>query len=197
MESKINHLERVDDTLAGIIHSIQLPPVHSTHNVFNDLMSCIIEQQIHYRSTKKTFQKQLAKAGMTHLRIEDFDAFETKSLSSLPLSLAKQTTILSTVDFFENNSLDWHLLGDDEVRKQLKTIKGIGNWTIDMILLYTLNRENIFPIDDYHLKLAFQRAYGLKEDKSLKTQMIQISQKWEPECSLGVLYLLEWKKQHK
>jgi len=64
MISENNHLKKVDPILKEVIATIPFPQIVSTKNVFHDLMSCVLEQQIHYRSTKKIFQKMLDKSNL-------------------------------------------------------------------------------------------------------------------------------------
>jgi len=90
--------------------------------------------------------------------------------------------------------MDWKLLQDAEITTRLSTIKGIGKWTIDMILLYTLQRPHVFPHDDFHLKQIMVSLYGLDPNVKLKAQMINISKQWLEQKSLAVLYLLAWKQ---
>ncbi|MEM6967509.1 MAG: hypothetical protein AAF573_22285, partial [Bacteroidota bacterium] len=76
MNKKIkDHLASSDAILKDIILQIPFPDIKSTQNVFHDLMSCIIEQQIHYRSTKRIFQKRIEAAGMEELTIDNFSSF--------------------------------------------------------------------------------------------------------------------------
>lgn len=99
------------------------------------------------------------------------------------------------LDFFIKNKLDWNTLSDDAIRQHLSSIKGIGNWTIDMILLYTLGRPDVFPYDDFHLKQIMTRVYGLDSSSKLKAQMLEIASLWGNHRSLAVKYLLSWKEQ--
>ncbi|WP_421795012.1 DNA-3-methyladenine glycosylase family protein [Haliscomenobacter sp.] len=186
-------LSTADEKLAHIISLIPEPLVESTGDVFFDLMSCILEQQIHYRSTKKTFAKMLQRAEIDRLTLQNFPAFEAKALGDAKLSLSKYETVLAVLDFFTENKLDWNALSDDAIRQQLSSIKGIGKWTIDMILLFTLNRPNVFPYDDFHLKQVMPRVYGLDPSSKLKAQMLEIASLWGNHRSLAVKYLLSWK----
>jgi DNA-3-methyladenine glycosylase II len=63
-----------------------------------------------------------------------------------------------------------------------------------MILLYTLQRPNIFPYDDYHVKAIMVKRYGLNPNVKLKAQMLAVAENWGRQKSLAVLYLLESKK---
>jgi DNA-3-methyladenine glycosylase II len=191
------NLLAADQILALVIHQIPEPIVNSTYNVFHDLMSCILEQQIHYRSTKKIFDKMLTSAHIDRLTVQNFPRFEDKAFSSIKLSLAKYETVLAVVSFFSENNLPWHSLSNEEVRKHLAAIKGIGSWTMDMILLYTLERPDIFPPDDFHLKQVMTKIYGLHSTPKLKAQMLDIASHWNGHTSLAVKYLLSWKQYQK
>lgn len=192
-EKEIQRLFEGDDVLTEIVTQIPFLSVESTQNVFHDLMSCVIEQQIHYRSTKNTFRKLLETAALDLLEPHNFSIFEEKALQYMKLSETKYQTIVHVLDFWENNQVDWLQLTDEEVTKSLSSIKGIGQWTIEMILLYTLQRPNVFPCDDFHLKQTMVSLYGLDEKAKLKAQMKTISLKWGKQRSLAVLYLLSWK----
>lgn len=198
MVSKSNiSLFQNDLILEKIGHQISTPEIISTKEVFHDLVSCILEQQIHYRSTKKIFAKALERAGIEYLDLNNFHLFEKFSLSQIKLATNKYETLNLFVEYWYKNSKDFSLLSEEEVIYELSTIKGIGKWTIDMILLFTLQRPNVFPCDDFHLKQIMVSLYGLDEKIKLKTQMIDIAEKWETQKSLAVLYLLEWKRQGK
>ncbi len=188
--TNIEELFSTDPILKNIILHIPKPIIPSTYSVFHDLLSCVVEQQIHYRSTKKTFQKMLAKADITLITPDNFNIFEEKSFAGSNLATSKYETIASMLHFWDTHNIDWQQLTDEEIIAILSTIKGIGKWTTDMILLYTLQRPNIFPPDDYHLKLIMSNLYGLDPKVKLKAKMIEISNNWGNHKSLAVLYLL-------
>lgn len=190
-------LAKSDPILEKIILQVAKPAIISTKDVFHDLMSCVLEQQIHYRSTKKIFQKMLNLSNLERLSIDNFHVFEEKSFGSIKLAMGKYETIVRILEFWEANNINWQSLSDEEIISKLSSIKGIGKWTIDMILLYTLERPNIFPYDDFHLKQIIVSLYGLDEKVRLKAQMLEISGKWKNQQSLAVLYLLEWKNLKK
>jgi DNA-3-methyladenine glycosylase II len=193
MASPNTTLAQADPILAKIIGSIPEPVIESTHDVFFDLMSCIIEQQIHYRSTKRIFAKGLERADLGTLNLENFPIFEEKALSAIKLSESKYATLSEAIAFFTANNLNWQAMSDAEVREKLSGIKGIGNWTIDMILLYTLERPDVFPYDDFHLKEIMVRLYSLNPNSRLKAQMLDVATVWGVHKSLAVKYLLAWK----
>lgn len=190
-------LSNTDPILEKIILQVAKPYFVSTNDVFHDLMSCIIEQQIHYRSTKRIFAKALERAGIEHLSLDNFHLIEKHSLPQIKLAMGKYETMMSFVDYWNNNILDFNQLTDEEIISKLSSIKGIGKWTIDMILLYTLQRPNVFPCDDFHIKQVMISLYNLNPNVKLKAQMVEISEKWGNQKSLAVLYLLAWKQHNK
>lgn len=191
------HLSNVDKELEKIIQIVPRPEIISTQNVFHDLMSCILEQQIHYRSTKKTFLKMLQKAELEELTLENFDQFEENAFQMIKLSARKYETISNIITYFSDNEHYWQELTDEEVRNHLSSIKGVGKWTIDMILIYTLQRPNIFSYDDYHIKKLMTTLYGLNPKSRLKAQMQEVAKDWQPCQSTAFLYLLGWKNFQK
>lgn len=139
----------------------------------------------------------LNSANLERLSIDNFQVFEEKAFGSIKLAMGKYETIVRILEFWEVNTINWQSLSDEEIISKLSSIKGIGKWTIDMILLYTLERPNVFPHDDFHLKQIMVSLYGLDEKVRLKAQMLEISEKWGNQKSLAVLYLLEWKNLKK
>ena len=87
-----------DPVVQSLSEQLDLPPLISTGDVFHDLKSCLVEQQIHYRSTKKIFAKALERAGLERVSLDNFDAFEADGLAPLALSAAKCETVLRGVD---------------------------------------------------------------------------------------------------
>ena len=190
-------LTEQDDVLANIMSSIDLPEPVSTRNVFHDLMSCILEQQIHYRSTKHIFQKMLDAVGLQELTPANFSYFEETVGNTYPLAAPKYEAILSLADRWKDLPQHWQDLSDEDVRKQLAPQKGISSWTVDMILLFTLQRPDIFPADDYHLKQLMAQLYELDPQAKLKQQMLAIAQTWSPFRSDACRYLWAWKEANK
>lgn len=195
--SNLALLAESDVILGKVMLEIPMPVIDSTHDVFHDLMSCVIEQQIHYRSTKKVFQRMLDAANLTRLTLDNFHKFEEKAFPTAKIADAKAETINRILAFWAANDIDWLSLNEQEVTAQLTSIKGIGQWTIDMILFYTLGRENVFPCDDFHLKQIMVSLYGLNEKVKLKAQMLAVAAAWGEQKSLATLYLLAYKKSRK
>ncbi len=190
----IAHLKKADPILGEIISVLPTPEIESTGSVFHDLMSCILEQQIHYRSTKRIFHNMLDRSGLTLLTPNNYSEFEERAFEGIKLSVNKYETVLRIVEQWETEEVKWEVLSDDAVKNKLSEIKGIGKWTIEMILIFTLNRPDVFAFDDFHIKQLMVQLYGLDPKSKLKAQMVEVAEPWAPYRSTAFRYLLEWKK---
>lgn len=191
------YLSTADPVLKELIAIQPEPDQVSTWNLFHDLISCLVEQQIHYRSSKKLFARLLVQADVTELTPDTFGRFDQRALSTINLSGSKQETIARILDIWQHDTRNWQSLTDTEVRHTLAAIKGVGTWTIDMILLYTLQRPTIFPADDYHLRQVMIKLYKLEPGSRLKSQMRHLACQWGENQSLAVRYLLASKELQK
>lgn len=189
------NLAQADPLLGRLMQEIELPGYTSTQDVFHDLMSCLIEQQIHYRSTKKIFARAMERAGLERLSLDNFHLLEQHALPHLSLSAAKYESMLQLLALWQAGPPDFSQLPDETIITQLSAIPGIGRWTIDMILLFTLERPNVFPADDYHLKQIMTHLYQLNPKSRLKQQMLDIAAHWGEQRSLAVRYLLAHKSK--
>jgi len=108
--------------------------------------------------------------------------------------MKKQETLVNILESWNSGATNWEKCEEAELRQKLSEIKGIGKWTIDMILIYTLQSPNIFSYDDFHIKQIMTSLYGLNPKSRLKAQMVEIAEEWSPYLSTAFLYLLEWKK---
>jgi len=99
--------------------------------------------------------------------------------------------------FIEEKITDAKLdkLSNEELIKYLSQIKGVGQWTVEMILMFTLGREDVFALDDLGIQQGIQKLYQLEglDKKELKEKMLQISIKWKPYRTYACRYLWGWK----
>ncbi len=192
-----NFLKEKDPILNEIIRTIPEPITESTNDVFSDLVGCIVAQKIHYRGVSPWMKKLSILLTEQHPTPESVLNIDEKAFSEMKLSNNKYQTLFRLADTWQKqkmDKIDWATLTDEEVKGLLMDIKGIGNWTIDMILLYTLQRPNVFPHEDYHLKNMMVQLYGLNPKSKLKAQMLDEASEWAPYQSTAVKYLLAWKE---
>jgi DNA-3-methyladenine glycosylase II len=79
-------------------------------------------------------------------------------------------------------------LSDEEILAILDEVKGIGPWTVHMLLIFTLGRPNVLPVDDFGIRKGVQQIYSL-EEMPKKAEIEKLAEKWQPYCSVASLYL--------
>lgn len=122
--------------------------------------------------------------------------FET--LRSIGLSNAKARYIQNVAQFAINHGMEWKQLkkmSDEEVIEHLLQIKGVGRWTIEMLLMFALGREDVFALDDLGIQQAMVKLYKLdpSNKREMKEKMLKISAKWAPYRTYACLHLWKWK----
>ncbi|MEL7531732.1 MAG: hypothetical protein AAFN10_10510 [Bacteroidota bacterium] len=189
-------LAKIDPQLKTIIETIPPPEYPEANDPFYDLVSCVVDQQLPHRSRGAMIKKLKNLLGGEPILPETILLIEEEAFTAQKLAKSKYDTLMRLAQHWQSKvlaALDWQLLTDEEVREMLSTVKGIGPWTIDMFLLFTLRRADIFPVDDYHLKLVMAEQYELDPKSKLKANMKEIATTWQPHRSLAVRYLLDWK----
>ena len=119
-----------------------------------------------------------------------------ETLRSIGLSGAKANYVHNVAKFSLEFGMDQKKLAamnDEEVIEYLTTIKGVGRWTVEMLLMFTLGREDVFAVDDLGIQQAMITLYKLdkSDKKKLRADMLRISSKWSPYRSYACLHL--WK----
>lgn len=122
----------------------------------------------------------------------------TAVFRSIGFSNAKASYVHNVCRFFIDNKItDARLrkMTNEEILDLLTQIKGVGKWTVEMILMFTLGREDVFAMDDLGLQKGVIKLYNIKEtDKKLLRQKIEkISKKWSPYRTYASRYLWGWK----
>ena len=86
---------------------------------------------------------------------------------------------------------DWNELSDQEILDLLTQIKGVGEWTVQMILMFSLEREDILPVGDLIIKQSMVKHYGIKAEKKkeLYTKMYVVAEPWIPYRTIACRYL--------
>ncbi len=191
------HLSK-DKRLKKII-AAQLPCVLAKRKgVYLHLCGSIMSQQLNTKVAAIIFARFLnlyKNKKPTPRQIAD-TPFET--LRSIGLSNAKANYVRNVCRFFiEEKLTDAKLdkLSNGELIKYLSQIKGVGQWTVEMILMFTLGREDVFALDDLGIQQSIRKLYQLEEmdKKALKEKMLQLSQKWKPYRTYACRYLWGWK----
>lgn len=162
------------------------------------LCASIMSQQLSTKVADVIYKRFLALYGKkepTAQQILD-TAFET--LRGIGLSNAKANYVQNVCRFFIEEGLDdKHLykMSSEEVQQKLIQIKGVGKWTTEMILMFALQHEDVFPVDDLGIQQAMTKLYNLdtSSKKLLYEQMHKVAEKWRPFRTYACVHLWRWK----
>jgi DNA-3-methyladenine glycosylase II len=124
--------------------------------------------------------------------------FET--LRSIGLSGAKANYVQNVARFAIESGMDQRVLAkmnNEEIVEYLTRIKGVGRWTVEMLLMFTLGRQDVFAVDDLGIQQAMIRVYNLdkSDKKKLREDMIRISTRWSPYRTYACLHLWRHKDE--
>jgi len=122
----------------------------------------------------------------------------TEKLRALGLSNAKVAYIHNVSRFAIERGMSpkqLSKLSNEEVIEYLTEIKGVGRWTVEMLLMFSMKREDVFAVDDLGIQQGMIKLYKLEKEpkKQLKEDMMKISRKWAPYRTYACLYLWRWK----
>jgi DNA-3-methyladenine glycosylase II len=158
----------------------------------------IMSQQLSTKVAHVIHRRFLALFGTKTPTPEQILAMAPEKLRAIGLSNAKTSYVRNVALFAIENGIEYkHLnkLSNEEVITYLTGIKGIGRWTVEMQLMFTLGREDVFAVDDLGIQKAMIKLYRLKSGskKELREKMLELSQKWSPYRTYACLHLWHWK----
>tara|TARA_B100000427_G_scaffold4029_1_gene3882 strand:+ start:869 stop:1504 length:636 start_codon:yes stop_codon:yes gene_type:complete len=188
-----NYLSKKDKVLAKLIKSYQSPSeiiLTSRRNIFFSLCKSIIGQQISVAAANAVFSKFKKKCN-NKINPKIVSKLTTLQLKSCGLSRQKVSGIKNLAKKTLNKSFNPKLIknmSDEEAILYLSQLKQIGRWSAEMILLFTYNRSNIWPIQDIGLLRAISKNYKKKYLPPEKFVML-LKKKFSPYCSVATWYL--------
>lgn len=192
MDNILLHL-RKDPVLAQIIDQNSLPENRSSGNIYQDLIRSITGQQLSVKVAKVIYDRFLGLFEGFEPRPQELIQLTVQELRSVGYSNQKANYVLNVARFFHENPTEyahWQQQEDKTIIKKLTQIKGVGKWTAEMILMFTLERADILPVDDYGIQTAIKNHYRVNEEnKALKKRMLEIAEPWRPYRSIASRYL--------
>jgi DNA-3-methyladenine glycosylase II len=192
----ISHLQK-DKKLAAIIKE-PLPPLQQKLNIPLRLMASIMSQQLSTRVAKVIYKRFLDLFNGMEPGPEQVLSMSPEELRAIGLSNAKVCYVQNVARFFLENNIDDNrliALSNEEITELLTQIKGVGKWTVEMLLMFTMGREDVFAVDDLGIQQAMIKVYKLNTDdkKQLKEKMQKISLKWKPYRTFACMHLWRFK----
>ncbi len=194
----IKHLQKdkkLTRTIGEEVHELKL-----RNNIPLRLMASIMSQQLSTKVAKVIYHRFLELYKGKEPKPQQVLDTPSETLRSIGLSNAKVSYVHNVARFcIEHKITDKKLLAmqNQEVIELLTAIKGVGRWTVEMLLMFTLGREDVFAVDDLGIQQAMTKLYKLDttDKKNMKEKMIQLSSKWSPYRTYACLHLWAWKDE--
>ena len=186
----VRHLRKADPVLGEVIRKSAPFQLRLHHDRFQALVFSILAQQISgsaARSIRKKLELFLQPEGVSPERI---CGLHVEDLRKVGLSKQKASYILDLAQRVHRGELELRRMGrlsDESVIEALVQVKGIGVWTAQMFLIFSLGRLDVFPHTDLGVRTAIQRLYGLEElpDREVSHR---IAAPWRPYASIASWY---------
>lgn len=189
-EKEIEYLKKRDKKLGKEIQRIGMIKREIEPDIFSALISSIVSQQI---STKAAITvNNRIKELVGEIVPENINIVELESIQKCGMTLRKAEYIKGAAEAAINKTVDFdklHTMTDDEVIKELTLLKGVGEWTAEMLLIHSLQRPNILSYKDLGIRRGIMRLYGLSDLSKEEFQVYR--DRYTPYCTVASLYLWE------
>lgn len=191
------HLSR-DKKLKRILELQEPFVLAKRKNVYLHLCNSIMSQQLSTRVAQVFHKRFLDLYNGKNPTAAQIAATPFETLRGIGLSNAKANYVLNVSNFFINESVTdaaLYKMSNEELIEFLTKIKGVGKWTVEMILMFTLGREDVFAVDDLGIQQAMCKLYKIDDSdkKAMKEKMLAVSKKWSPYRTYACRYLWGWK----
>lgn len=189
-EKELEYLIKKDKRLGAAIEKIGMIKRKITPDPFEALVSSVVGQQISGKAADTVWARLIQLCGT--LSPEKLFELSAEEIQSCGMSLKKAGYIKGIAqaaisgDIYFNNL---HMMSDEEIIKKLTTLKGVGEWTVEMLLIFSLGRPNIVSYKDLAICKGMMKLYGLKELPKEKFE--RYKKRYSPYGTVASLYLWE------
>ena len=190
----VKHISREDPKLRLLVRKHGLIEFAVESDQFESLVGSILSQQLNGAAAKSIFNK-LSDICSQPISAEKLYNMRPSRLRRIGVSPQKIDYLKNLTARVVNGQLDLDglkHLPDDEIMRILDDVRGIGPWTAQMFLLFTLGRTDVLPVGDLGIQVSIRKVYSLRKNPDAKTIM-RIARKWHPYCSVAALYL--WREK--
>lgn len=196
MENAYKHLAK-DALLQPLLAKIQLETIIPEKDLYLRLLKAIVFQQLSGKAASTIYQRFLQLFPEEYPHAELLLEMPIETLRTAGLSNQKANYVKNIAQFYIDEKLkdeDLHSKSDEEIIKYLTQIKGVGKWTVEMMLMFAMAREDVLPLDDLVVAKNIQKLYNLEgKGKELKKKMTEVAEKWRPYRSIASRLMWAWK----
>ena len=181
-----------DEKMRVLISKFGRPDFNPKQDYFQSLLRSIVFQQLSGKAANTIYERFVNLIPKTvTLSPKEVLKLDKDEMRKTGLSFQKINYLRNLAYFFENNSFqkkDVERMTDEEISNALTQIKGIGQWTVDMFLMFTLNRADILPYTDLGIQKGFKKIFNMNNLPS-KKEMETHSNIWRPYRTMASWYL--------
>jgi DNA-3-methyladenine glycosylase II len=193
----IPHLSK-DKKLKKLIEDGQPHKLIKRKNICIYLCASIMSQQLSTKVADVIYKRFLALYGDKEPTAQQILDTPFEKLRGIGLSNAKVSYVKNVAQFEMESGMDAKKLAkmsNEEVIEYLVVIKGVGRWTVEMLLMFALGREDVFAVDDLGIQNAMIGLYKIdnSDKKKVKLEMLRLSSKWSPYRTYACIHLWRWK----
>jgi DNA-3-methyladenine glycosylase II len=191
MHAAIRHLKARDPVLGAIIERVGRYSIEFHEPSFETLARSIVFQQLSGKVARVIYQRLVGALPSGQMTPASILALRPERMRRLGLSRQKTAYIRDLARHTVKGKLEFPLLPelpDEEVIARLTAVKGIGEWTAHMFLIFGLRRDNVLPTGDLGIRAAIKKAYGLAELPKPR-EVEQVAREWHPYCTVASWYL--------
>lgn len=191
----VKHLSKRDKVLAKLIKRLGRIKVNWGGDSYESLMSAIIYQQISGAAGDSIERRFKALYNNRMPSPKRFLATPGKKVRAAGISPQKYSYIVDLCTRIRDGRLElskFDVMDDEDIIEELDEVKGIGRWTAEMFLMFSLKRVDIFPMDDLGIQNGIKEVYGMRRRPG-REEMLELSERWRPYRSVAALYL--WRSQ--
>ena len=184
-----HELAAADDIIASLIADYPGFQLRSRGDAFFTLARSIVGQQVSVKAADSIWQRVQDRVGL--MTPSELLAVPESGLQQCGLSMRKVSYLRDLAMHLMDQPFDaveWAQQDDAEIIRRLTLIRGIGQWTAEMFLIFIMVRPNVLPVDDIGLQRAMARYYNQNQPIS-KLKMREIARRWQPWSTVATWYL--------
>jgi DNA-3-methyladenine glycosylase II len=186
-----DHIKKKDPKLGRVLEEHGVIKFTPQGEMFEALVESILSQQLASASADSIIRKVRALYPEGKLEAVSMSKTPSRKLRSSGVSPQKQTYLKDLSTRVAKGKIDLESLrgkDDEEILTILDEVRGIGPWTVQMLLIFTLGRTDVMPVDDLVLRKRIQSLYSL-EEMPKKAEIERLSESWKPYRTVASLYL--------
>jgi DNA-3-methyladenine glycosylase II len=193
-QAAVAHLKKSDAKLRVLIEKVGEPAIklRHSHTIFYALMRAIVYQQLAGAAAAAILGRLEALADGYEMTPEQLLSLPDERLRGAGLSKNKMAALrdlaAKVLDGTVPTSKQMARMKEEDIIERVTQVRGIGRWTVEMLLIFRLGRMDVLPLDDFGVRKGFQKAYKLK-DMPTKKELAARGERWSPWKSVASWYL--------